>query len=213
MEKYGFIYLWYDRKRKMFYLGSHWGNIDDGYICSSNRMRKAYRRRPSDFKRRIIQNNVSRETLLDEEHKWLDKIPDDELGKRYYNLRKHKWGHWSTDENRRLNVGQKISEKNKGRKAWNKNVPMSQKTKDKLSKAISKTMTLEHRKLLSEKCSVWKHTDEAKQKISQRKGWNHSEKTKEKIRSKLKGIPLKPETIEKIKIARAKQIMKPRNKK
>jgi hypothetical protein len=107
MEKYGFIYLWYDRKRKMFYLGSHWGTIDDGYICSSNRMRDAYRRRPNDFKRRIVKTSVSRETLLDEEYKLLSKISDDELGKRYYNLRKHKWGHWSTDENRRNVVIQK----------------------------------------------------------------------------------------------------------
>ena len=116
MEKYGFIYLWYDRKRKMYYIGSHWGSIDDGYICSSNRMRDAYRRRPDDFKRRVIQNNVSRETLLNEEHKWLNKIKLKELGKKYYNLRKHRWGHWSTDVNRRLTIGQKISEKNKGRK-------------------------------------------------------------------------------------------------
>jgi len=109
MEKYGFIYVWYDKKRKMFYVGSHWGTEDDGYICSSNRMRDAYRRRPDDFKRRVIQKNIGRNDLLDEEHKWLKLIPENELGKRYYNLRQHKWGHWSTDENRRLTVGQKIS--------------------------------------------------------------------------------------------------------
>ena len=33
MEKYGFVYLWYDRKRKMFYIGSHWTTETDGYIC------------------------------------------------------------------------------------------------------------------------------------------------------------------------------------
>ena len=44
MEKYGFVYIWYDKKRKMYYIGSHWGTDDDGYICSSNRMRDAYRR-------------------------------------------------------------------------------------------------------------------------------------------------------------------------
>jgi len=109
MKKYGFIYVWYDKKRKMFYIGSHWGTVDDGYICSSNRMRDAYRRRPQDFKRRIIARDINREALLEEEHKWLSKIPDKELGKRYYNIRKHKWGHWSTDENTRKTVGQKIS--------------------------------------------------------------------------------------------------------
>lgn len=113
MEKYGFIYLWYDRKRKMYYIGSHWGFVDDGYICSSNRMRDAYRRRPNDFRRRIIKSNVARGLLLDEEHKWLSLIREDELGKKYYNLRKHKWGHWTTDENKRTTIGNKL----KGRKA------------------------------------------------------------------------------------------------
>ncbi len=109
MEKYGFIYVWYDKKRKMFYLGSHWGTVEDGYICSSNRMRDAYRRRPNDFKRRIIRKNIVRDELLNEEHKWLQLIPENELGKRYYNLRQHKWGHWSTDNDKLMSVTEKLS--------------------------------------------------------------------------------------------------------
>lgn len=90
--KYGFIYLWYDTWRKMYYIGCHWGTTDDGYICSSNRMRDAYRRRPQDFKRRIIKKiYTNRQDLLDEEHKWLQMIPNNELGKSYYNLRKNLW--------------------------------------------------------------------------------------------------------------------------
>ena len=111
MEKYGFIYIWYDCKRKMYYIGSHYGTEDDGYICSSNRMRDAYRRRSHDFKRRIIKNKIDRSNLLEEEHKWLQLIPDDELGKKYYNLRKHKWGHWSTDEKTKLSIKEKIIKK------------------------------------------------------------------------------------------------------
>ena len=87
-EKYGFVYVWYDRWRKMFYVGSHWGTEDDGYICSSNRMRDAYRRRPNDFKRRVIARVDDRLELLDEEFKWLDLISEKELGKKYYNLEK-----------------------------------------------------------------------------------------------------------------------------
>ena len=120
MQKYGFIYIWFDRKRKMFYIGSHWGMEDDGYICSSNRMRDAYRRRPKDFKRRIIQRNIMRNALLDEEHKWIQLIQDTELGKKYYNLRKHKWGHWSTDKETRQKVREKLSR------------PMSEETKQKV---------------------------------------------------------------------------------
>jgi len=113
MEKYGFIYLWFDRRRKMYYIGSHWGTEDDGYICSSNRMRDAYRRRSRDFKRRILEKVTDRDILLDIEHKWLSLISEQELGKKYYNLRKHKWGHWSTDENNRLTIRQKLSEASK----------------------------------------------------------------------------------------------------
>jgi hypothetical protein len=87
MEKYGFIYLWYDRKRKMYYVGSHWGTIDDGYICSSNWMRNAYARRSQDFKRSILTKNFfnNRNDLLIEEQRWLDMIKQTELGVRYYN--------------------------------------------------------------------------------------------------------------------------------
>lgn len=53
-EKYGFVYLWHNKKHKRFYIGSHWGTEDDGYLCSSNWMRKSYYRNPQDFKRRIL---------------------------------------------------------------------------------------------------------------------------------------------------------------
>ena len=115
MEKTGFIYIWYDRKRKMFYIGCHWGTEHDGYICSSKRMRDVYRTRPQDFKRRIIQKNISRENLLQEEYKWLQLIPDRELGKQYYNHSKHHFGHWSSTENA-PEIKQKCGSKHKGKK-------------------------------------------------------------------------------------------------
>ena len=108
IEKSGFVYIWYDRKRKMYYIGCHWGKENDGYICSSNRMRDAYRRRPEDFKRRIIERNIERNILLEKEHKWLSFIQDDELSKKYYNLRKHKWGHWSSKKEKLSSVSEKV---------------------------------------------------------------------------------------------------------
>lgn len=75
MEKYGFVYIWFDVYRKMYYIGCRWGNEKDGYICSSNRMRNAYRRRPQDFRRKIIVSNINnREQLFEEEFKWLSFI-------------------------------------------------------------------------------------------------------------------------------------------
>ena len=88
-EKHGFIYLWYDRRRRQFYIGSHWGTEDDGYICSSTWMRNSYKRRREDFKRRIIARVDVRANLMQEEQRWLDMIKKKELGVRYYNVMKN----------------------------------------------------------------------------------------------------------------------------
>jgi hypothetical protein len=97
MEKYGFVYIWRDRKHKRFYIGSHWGTETDGYICSSRWMRKAYRRRPDDFKRRVVSRIYSdRVTLFLEEERWIGMIQKEEIGKRYYNLKFGSQNHWVT---------------------------------------------------------------------------------------------------------------------
>jgi len=109
-EKYGFVYLWYDRKHKRYYIGCHWGAVEDKYICSSNWMRDAYKRRPEDFKRRILVTSIQNRTvLLETEYKFLQMIKDEELGNRYYNLSKKHFGHWSTNENKKLKLKEKIS--------------------------------------------------------------------------------------------------------
>lgn len=114
MEKYGFVYLWYDRKHKRFYIGCHWGTEDDGYICSSNWMRDSYKRRPNDFKRKIIKKiYTNRKDLLEEEYRYLYLIKDEELGKKYYNLSNKHFGHWITDDYSSLSIKEKISIKTK----------------------------------------------------------------------------------------------------
>jgi len=113
VEKEGFVYIWFDRKRKMYYIGCHWGTLDDGYICSSNRMRNAYYRRTNDFKRRILKRNIKRENLLSEEHKYFKFMKEEELGKKYYNLNRHHFGHWFISESSNLTVRQKLSEASK----------------------------------------------------------------------------------------------------
>ena len=90
MTYIGFIYLWYDRKLKMFYLGSHKGEIADRYVCSSKHMLKEYRLRPDDFRRRIIEK-CTEDNLLIREQYWLNKIKSKELyynGCRYYNVKR-----------------------------------------------------------------------------------------------------------------------------
>lgn len=111
-EKFGFIYIWFDRKHKKYYIGSHYGTEDDGYVCSSRHMKYAYSKRPEDFKRRIIARvySKSRKELLEEEYKWLSLIPNEELGAKYYNLRNCLSGHWFTDEEKQKSVKEKLSE-------------------------------------------------------------------------------------------------------
>lgn len=131
-EKYGFVYVWRDRKNKMFYVGCHWGSESDSYVCSSERMRSAYRRRPADFKRRIVARvRGSRTELLTEEHRWLSQIKDEELGKKFYNLNKHHFGHW-TASNRSDEVAAKLSAKNRGK-------AMSEETKQKIRDSVKKS--------------------------------------------------------------------------
>ena len=87
---FGFVYIWYDRKRKMYYIGSHKGTTDDGYICSNKRMKNAYAKRPKDFKRRIIYYHDidDHKGLFEKEQYWLNFIKDSELTDKYYNVKK-----------------------------------------------------------------------------------------------------------------------------
>lgn len=110
MEKYGFIYIWRDRKHNRYYIGSHWGTEDDGYICSSRQMRKAYRRRQYDFKRRILEIVEDREQLYDIETKWLQLAEKNK--DRYYN-RNFNANHWTAYPESVKTVPQKISYKTK----------------------------------------------------------------------------------------------------
>jgi hypothetical protein len=105
-EKYGFVYIWRDKKHKRFYIGAHWGREDDGYICSSKWMKDSYQRRPQDFKRRILKRIfISKKETFIVEGKWLQLIKLHELSKKYYNLiRNSSW----IDNNKKSIVSQKL---------------------------------------------------------------------------------------------------------
>jgi hypothetical protein len=99
-EKYGFVYIWFDRKHKRYYIGMHWGTEDDGYVCSSNWMRDAYKRRTTDFKRKILERvYTNRNDLYHREKYWLSLIKENELKVRYYNLSKNVNDTWLNEEN------------------------------------------------------------------------------------------------------------------
>jgi len=115
MEKYGFVYIWFDRKHKRFYIGSHWGAEDDGYVCSSPWMLKAYKRRPTDFRRKILKVVYDRKSLLEEEYSFLSRIKPHEIKTKYYNLNTKATGHWSasSDTKKYKSIKQRISENTK----------------------------------------------------------------------------------------------------
>lgn len=159
-EKYGFVYIWRDSKRKMFYIGSHWGTEDDGYICSSNRMRNVYKRRPNDFKRRILARIYStHKELLILEDIWLKKVKQKE---RYYN-RRFTTSHWVINYKKVRMFGEdnpmyglkgklspnfgrrnteeskkRMSLSHKGQISWNKGKTLSNEYKEKLKTARKK---------------------------------------------------------------------------
>lgn len=228
-EKFGFVYIWYDRKHKRFYIGSHWGFEDDGYICSSNWMRHAYRRRPQDFKRRILTRYYgNRRGLYDIEQKWLDLIKPEELamGKndtnesttiRYYNFNKKVFIPWhSTDEGIKI-VGEKISKANKGKvfgprdPSVSKNISIT-KTK-KFAERQEKhgyKFTPEHCASIAKSKQGYKHTDEWKANNAKlvkeqwangvRKGKPHTEEWKKQNSIRNKGKKLSSEQVEMMRI-------------
>ena len=89
-----FIYIWFNSKTRMFYLGKHLGRIDDGYICSSKHMNIEYRHNPQYFNRRIleyVQDSTGNE-ILAAELRWLSMVKDEELGNKYYNRKNKNFG-------------------------------------------------------------------------------------------------------------------------
>ena len=230
MDKYGFVYLWFDRKHKRYYVGSHWGTECDGYICSSQWMHRAKAKRPNDFKRRVISRiYTNRKDLLNEENRWLNMIKPEELAKfntttkrretvRYYNLVNKTKDVWHSNEENLKTIGAKISAAKKGKSTG----PCSPEKAKRISEAKKKKFaekqeklgykfSEEHRKKMSENSKGKKHTEEWKQQNSERlkQQWANgerksngplSEEHKHKQSIALKGRKLSSEQIELMKI-------------
>ena len=202
MEKYGFVYIWFDRKHKRYYIGSHWGTENDRYVCSSTWMKQAYKHRPLDFKRKVITRIYSsKQNLLNEENRWLSMIKPSEIKERYYNLRIHEFGHWSADKDKSLLVKEKNkkSDNTKGIRNYWKGKQKSEEHKAKISNALkgkplNYTRTDETRKLISENNKRLhkegkigtrgkKYTEESKKKMSE---WQIGNKASEESKSKMR---------------------------
>jgi len=137
----GYIYLWYDTKAKLFYLGGHKGKVEDSYICSNKMMIRAYKKRPNTFKFKILQYTYGdNKDLREAEQHWLNFIKNEELywtqniynkTVKYYNQKKHSAG------------GNGSANKGKSHSPWNKGLT---KEKDsRLAKSGRKAFILEKR--------------------------------------------------------------------
>jgi hypothetical protein len=147
MEKYGFVYIWYDKKHKRYYVGCHWGDIDDGYICSSTWMMQAYHRRPQDFKRKILKTKLSRMEMYNEEGRYLSMIKKEEIKEKYYNLKTDYSDPWHCHPMKNKTIGEKISFSKKGKS----NGPCSPEKAAKISaakRAKNRKFTEEHKEKL-----------------------------------------------------------------
>lgn len=226
-EKYGFVYIWFDRKNKRYYIGSHWGFEDDGYVCSSNWMYNSYKRRPDDFKRRILTRHYgTREALYEKEQYLLNMIQDHELAThqktkskretvRYYNVSKVAILPWHAIDERRKSIGEKISKSKTGKNTGprdpsvGENISKGQKEKfAKKQEELGYKFSPEHCENISKGQKGKSHTEEWKTENGKRvkeqwnngtrKGKPHTEEWKANQSLRLKGKKLKSEQVEQL---------------
>lgn len=90
MKHYGYVYIWYDTKNKKYLIGSHHGQIKDGYKTSTGgiHVKNIFKFRPLTMKFRVLEYNTTindrKHTLLLEQ-KWLNMRPNIAINKKYYN--------------------------------------------------------------------------------------------------------------------------------
>ena len=131
MVETGFVYRWYDASNGKFYIGSHKGNPNDGYLGGGVLFRRAYAKRPESFTREIMYTGVNyreyEQTILDYE--------DAANNKQFYNLVNHAWGGSPKGIKKKASTRLKMSEASKGK-------PKSNKHRENVSKSlIGKTGT------------------------------------------------------------------------
>ena len=85
-----FVYLWFDKSRKMFYVGQHSGSYNDQYTTSSRWLAGEIKYRSHDFKRRIIKTFSTKNEAQIYEGYLLTLIKDSEWGTKYYNFKQGK---------------------------------------------------------------------------------------------------------------------------
>ena len=175
MNKEAFVYLWYDSRSKMFYLGKHKGTPDDGYTHSSSIWEHfSSDSVPEGVKRRVLiygsdkdMYELETKLLLNRKEKCWDRYYNANICGDFYRPSESYTPH--TEESKR-----KISEAHKGKK-------LTEKTKRKMSKAaLGRKHTEETKRKISEAILGRKRTEETKRKMSESRlgkiPWNKGKK-------------------------------------
>ena len=106
----GFVYRWYDNSNGKFYIGSHKGNPNDGYLGGGVLFRRAYAKRPESFTREIMYEGVYyreyEQMILD-----YDNAADSDV---FYNLVNFAWGGGVKGLPKTKSTKKKMSEAAKG---------------------------------------------------------------------------------------------------
>lgn len=121
----GFVYRWYDVSNDKFYIGSHKGTPEDGYLGGGVLFRRAYAKRPESFIREIMYTGVNyreyEQTILDYE--------DAASNEKFYNLVNHAWGGSPKGIAKKTSTKIKMSKAAKGK-------PKSEKHRENVSKSL-----------------------------------------------------------------------------
>lgn len=166
-----FVYCWTDTKTNRLYVGVHKGLEDDGYICSSKIFLNEYKKRPSDFSRKILAKGTYKDMYsLESSILKAEYVIDNN---HYYNIAMNN-GYFK-------NKGFPLSEehrKNISKGVKGENHPMYGKKHS--DSAISKMRASRKKYLIENNISLSKENHP-------QYGKKHSEAHKENIRNALKG--------------------------
>jgi len=85
---FGYVYMWCDIDRNMYYIGSHKGSVYDKYKSGSKWLNDTIKKRPNTMKMRILEYYYGndREDLYKLESRWL-MFYDVENNENYYNFK------------------------------------------------------------------------------------------------------------------------------
>jgi hypothetical protein len=141
-----FVYIWFDKSRKMFYVGQHSGTYDDGYTTSSKWLRGEIKYRPYDFKRRIIKSFPTKNEAQKYEGYLLTLITESEWSLKYYNSKQGKpkgIKPWNAGKKQTPEHNQKISGARRGNRGATKGKPnpLAAENGKKGAAKLSKTVT------------------------------------------------------------------------